>query len=77
MCSQKEVSVTMVAARTKINANGEVVRVEEGSAESTSFSSALRSGGSAIDVFGFNLEWRQLFVVLGVLSFMLGLRGGK
>jgi hypothetical protein len=64
----------MVSSRTTINANGELVRAEEGESLSTA---VLPSGGSTVDVFGFNLEWRQFFVVVGILSFMIGLRGSK
>jgi hypothetical protein len=60
--------------KTRINADGEVVRVSDD--ESTSSSSVLRSG-STLDVFGFNLEWRQFLLVLGVLSLMIGLRGSE
>jgi len=64
------------SSTTKIDANGDVVRLGEEGAERPSLSTVLRSGNT-IDVFGFNLEWRQLCIVLGILSFMIGLRGSK
>ena len=60
--------------KTRINADGEVIRV--GDDEITPSSSEFRSG-STLDVFGFNLEWRQFLTVLGVLSLMIGLRGSE
>ena len=60
--------------KTRINADGEVVRASDD--ELTSSSTVLRSGNT-LDVFGFNLEWRQLLIVLGVLSLMIGLQGSE
>lgn len=62
----------MTMSKTKINADGEVVRV--GDDES---SSSVLTSGNTLDIFGFNLEWRQFLIVLGVLSFMIGLRGSE
>jgi hypothetical protein len=66
---------------TRINANGDVVRInddDDDNDDPTATSSAfLRSGGTALDVFGFNLQVRQFLILLGILSFMLGIRGSE
>lgn len=65
--------------KTRINANGEVVRVgdnNEGSSSEASTTPLLQSGNT-LDVFGFNLDMRQFLITLGILSLMIGLRGSK
>lgn len=64
---------------TRINANGDVVRIsDDDDNDPTATSSAiLRSGVITLDVFGFNLQLRECLVVLGILSFMFGIRGSE
>lgn len=59
-------------ASRKISASGDVVD----DSSSSDLSLSLRSGGH-VDVFGFNLDVRQLFVTLALAYLMLGSRGSK
>jgi hypothetical protein len=58
-------------ASRKISASGDVVD------DSSSSELSLRSDGHVVDVFGFNLDVRQLFVTLALAYLMLGSRGSK
>jgi uncharacterized membrane protein YgcG len=58
-------------ASRKISASGDVVDDSSSSDESS-----LRSGGH-VDVFGFNVDVRQLLVTLALAYLMLGSRGSK
>lgn len=65
---------------TRINANGDVVRISDDDDDdnpTVASSGILRSGGTTLDVFGFNLQVRQFLVLLGILSFMFGFRGSE
>jgi hypothetical protein len=54
----------------KISASGDVV-------DDSSSSESLSSGGHHVDVFGFNLDVRQLLVTLALVYLMLGPQGSK
>jgi hypothetical protein len=67
-------------AKTRINADGDVIRIgnDDDNDELAATSSAfLRSGGTTFDVFGFNFNLRQFLILLGILSFVFGLRGSE
>lgn len=70
--------------KLRINANGEVVREgnEGTTTTATSTSSVLSSSSTPMtshnmDVFGFNLDIRQLIVGVCVIFLMVGTGGGK
>lgn len=57
----------MVARKTKTRiVNGEVVAGDE---------TLTSSGGTTVDVFGFNLDVKQFLVSLAIISFLLGPSG--
>jgi hypothetical protein len=62
--------------RRTINADGELVEVGSNDTTTTA-SSPLVSNSGMIDVFGFNLEWRQLLISIVLASLLLGIQGGK
>ena len=68
-------------AKTRINADGDVIRIgnDDDNDEHTpaTASAFLRSGGTTLDVFGFNFNLRQFLILLGILSFVFGLRGSE
>ena len=70
--------------RRTIDANGNLVPVEDGATTMSSGSggdgqslmSSLQSMQN-VDVFGFNVPSRQFYIGLAVIGFMFGLRSGE